>query len=140
MCGCVFRAAGSDFDVDEYLKGSCIVPLLVVRRGDMHGPSNSREMSEFSGFTANVSERECSDLDGQINDAKIFIEKNMTDLQTLQSIQTVENIRFDFSYQLKIGKKIDGQEILLQSEYLPSDLLKAAGNLGISIELSLYPK
>lgn len=42
----------------------------------------------------------------------------------------------DFGYYLRL----DGQRVLVQCDFLPSELLKLAGELGIGIELSLYPK
>jgi hypothetical protein len=39
-----------------------------------------------------------------------------------------------------IDCQIDGEKQLVQSEVLPSKILQLAGNLGLSIELSLYAR
>jgi hypothetical protein len=38
-----------------------------------------------------------------------------------------------------IDLRIDGEKKLFQSEKFPSKLLKLAGDLGLEIELSIYP-
>jgi hypothetical protein len=40
-----------------------------------------------------------------------------------------------FGYHLRI----DGEKIIFQNDFLPPDLLKRCGSLGIGIYLSLYP-
>lgn len=66
---CVLRVAGRHFDVDSFLKGSTLRPLIVCHRGERQFPNPKIQLSEKSGMNVSVSEREFSDLPGQIEDA-----------------------------------------------------------------------
>jgi hypothetical protein len=50
-------------------------------------------------------------------------------------LEAVEDVRLDFPSCLRIGTN----DVVAQFDYFPPALLKAAGNLGIGLELSIYP-
>jgi len=52
-----------------------------------------------------------------------------------EHVARIEDIRLDFPSELRIGKK----DVVCQFDYFPPALLKAAGSLGIGVELSTYP-
>src|SRR6476661_4973569 len=133
---CVLRAGGPDFDVDTFLATSPFEICGVRRKGELRfrskpdGPRNSS-----SGFNADVSTKEWSDLAGQIQDAKGFLSENAEELRRLRSFPGVAGVEMDYPIELRIGRN----EIVVQSDRLPADMLLAAGELGIDIVISLYP-
>jgi hypothetical protein len=133
---CVLRAGGSDFDVDAFLATSSLEICGVRRKGELRlrtkpaGPLNER-----SGFNADVSTKEWGDLAGQIQDARAFLSENEGELRRLRSFPGVDGVELDFPIELRIGTN----EIVVQSDRLPADLLLAAGGLGIDIVITCYP-
>ena len=133
---CVLRAAGADFDVDSFLATSSLEVCALFHKGELRfttkpdGPRRAR-----SGFNADVSVKEWSDLPGQIQDAKAFVAANEAELRRLRSFAGVEVVALDFPIYLRIGTN----DIVVQSDRLPADLLLAAGSLGIDIEVTVYP-
>lgn len=84
-----------------------------------------------SGFHADVSAADFSNLAGQIADAVQFVERNRNELARLIGFPGVENVSIDFG--------IEERDVAAQSERFPPNLLSALGNLGISLEFTLYP-
>jgi hypothetical protein len=134
---CVLRANGKDFDVDLFLRKSPIEPCKVYRRGEPrfaasqpHGPTH-----ETSGFNANVSTKEWDDLAGQITDAKSFLTEQRAELDRLRKFAGVDGIEIDFPIPLRIGRN----NVAVQSDRFPADLIFAAGSLGIDVAFSIWP-
>ena len=134
---CVLRASGGQFDVDEFMRDSKLSPYQVFHKGERLFPNSSRNKtcSEVSCLTVDVSKREWDDLPGQIGDAIGFLRRFHDELQRLVSFAGVEDVGLDFPHDLRIGR----HGVALQCYHLPSSLLREAGNLGVGIELSLYP-
>lgn len=126
---CVLRAWGSTFAVDEFLAESSFRPITVFHRGQKQS-SKSRTMTA-SGFHADVSPADFSDLQGQIADAVQFVERNQDELARLVGFPGVENVSVDFG--------IEERDVAAQSERFPPNLLRLLGSLGISLEFTLYP-
>jgi hypothetical protein len=129
----VFHAVGKKFDPRPYLTTSSLKPYSTFLRGD---PilSGNKKTHRAGGFKCLVSSRD-GDLAGQIEDAILFLKTSHEDLRRLAQLPEVESKHLDFGYYLRIDQK----RIFAQSDYLPPELLKLAGELGIGIELSLYP-
>jgi hypothetical protein len=133
---CVLRAGGADFDVDAFLATSSLEAISVRRKGELRlttkpdGPRHQR-----SGFTADVSLKEWNDLRGQIEDAKAFLVEHGAELLRLRSFPGVEGLELDFPMNLRMGTN----EIAVQSDRLPADLLLAAGRAGVDIVMTIYP-
>ena len=130
---CVLRARGTNFAVDEFLAASKLRAIAVFRRGYPQSPVSppgSHILTE-SGFHADVSEADFSDLQTQITDAAQFLERNREELARLVNFPAVERVSLDFG----IGKR----DVWAQSERFPPNLLRDLGNLGIWLELKLYP-
>ncbi len=134
---CVLRVSGEQFDVDEFMRDSNLSPYQIFHKGERRFPESSRNKTCFdvSGLKIDVSKREWDDLPGQIDDAISFLRRFHDELERLVGFPNVEDVRLDFPYELRIGRL----GIVGQCDYLPSTLLREAGNLGIGIELSLYP-
>jgi hypothetical protein len=75
-------------------------------------------------------------LADQVIDAIAFLRRHYDDLVRLGGVPDVEAISIDFGYDCRI----DGETVVVQFDYLPPELLRLVGELGIGIDLSLYPK
>jgi hypothetical protein len=134
---CVLRVTGKNFDAEAFLRNSSLKPYKVFRSGDPRTMSSAEGSVHMeSGFNVNVSDAAWTDLSQQISDACTFLGQYTHELQLLTSLGTVEDIRLDFPSYLRIGTN----EVVAQFDYFPPELLKSAGNLGIGIELSTYPR
>jgi hypothetical protein len=87
----------------------------------------------FSGFKVEVSKK-FVDLPGQIKNAVRFLKRYRKDLFQLRGKLRACDMTLDFSNKLRIGSKIAAQ-----FDRLPPKLIAMAGELGIGIQLSLYP-
>lgn len=91
--------------------------------------------SSDSGFKSDVSSKDWNDLPGQIDDAIEFLRRHHSDLRRLRDERGIDDVRLDFPYHLRIGIN----NVVVQFDYLPPALITLAGQLGIGIELSLWP-
>ncbi|KYF69852.1 hypothetical protein BE15_23865 [Sorangium cellulosum] len=82
-----------------------------------------------SGFTVTVSDAAWT-LRDQAQDACSFLAVHEAELATLSSLPEVEDVRLDFP--------IEKRDVLTQSEYFPSELVRAAGRAGIGLEITIY--
>jgi hypothetical protein len=130
---CVLRVSGTDFDVDLFLKNSPLDPLLVVRRGEVQFPNSTmrQRANERSGMNVGVSEREFSDLKGQIEDAVGFLSENGEELKRLRDFPGVESISVDFP--------VEDRDVAIQCDAFPPSLLSLLGGLSIELMISRYP-
>jgi len=133
---CVLRAAGADFDVDAFLATSSLEACATFEKGQLRFLTKpDGKHRDRSGFNADVSMKEWSDLDGQIQDAKAFVSANEDELRRLRAFPGVELVELDFPIYLRIGTN----DVAVQSDRLPADLLLAAGSLGIDIVVTVWP-
>jgi hypothetical protein len=132
---CVLRVTGVSFDAEQYLRTSVLTPYKVFRAGEPRFSSRPDRVHQTSGFSVDVSRAPWSDLRGQIADACRFLEQHADELRVLTGLSSVEDIRLDFPSELRIGRN----NVVAQFDYFPPELLKAAGDLGVGIELSTYP-
>ena len=126
MPGCVLRAAGVDFDVDKFAESSSFSPCEVYRKGE---PKGSRgKLREKSGLNVVVSEASGDDLRQQIDDALKFLEKNKTEIESLLSYAEESSLDFGVWQRCEFARYYR----------FPPELLRLAGSLGLSVELSVY--
>ncbi len=128
MPGCVLRASGTAFDVNAFLKESIFHPSVVYRLGQRRKPA-SRGSHVASGFNLVVSNEENS-LEKQAEEALIFLRDNREELVRLGRFGGVEQMVLDFG--------CPQSEIAARSARFPSEVLLAAGALGIDIHVSFY--
>lgn len=126
---CVLRARGSTFAVDEFLAESSLRPITIFHRGQKQ--SAKSQPVAVSGFHADVSPADFSNLLRQIADAVQFVEQNQAELARLVGFPGVENVSVDFG--------IEERDVAAQSERFPPNLLRMLGSLGIWLEFTLYP-
>jgi hypothetical protein len=134
---CVLRVNGKKFEPEKYLASSRLKPYSVYRAGQPQFPSQPKSrMHEVSGFKVEVSRRSGDDFDGQVLDAIAFLKKHRQTLARLRSIPEVDDVRLDFSADLRI----DRENVFTQYEYFPPTLVSLAGALDCGLEVSIYPR
>lgn len=129
--GCLFWAKGDDFDVDSFLVGSSLVTDEIYHRGDISFPAKAKIQHPWSGFTIEVSDT-WGVLKPQIVDAIAFLKENELELTRLSNYPGVTYLCLDFPYERRTGA-------VTQTDSLPAELLLLAGQLGIAIDMTLYP-
>ena len=132
---CVLRVTGMSFDAEAFLRTSALTPYKVFKVGEPRVQSNPHRIHQTSGFRVDVSDAPWTDLPAQVSAACRFLEQHANELRALSDLETVEDMRLDFPIELRV----DRNGVAIQCDYLPPELLKAAGGLGIGIELSTYP-
>jgi len=131
--GCVLRASGAAFDVDSFLKNSGLRPLVVYHRGEARAPASNPagRKHERSGMNVSVSEREFSDLAGQIKDAIQFLAENAQELTRLRDYAGLEGLEVDFP--------VEDRDVAAQTDAFPAELMSLLGKLRIGLAVSRYP-
>ena len=88
-------------------------------------------MHEKDTVNIEVSSAAAHQLDRQIRDAVSFLGRHIADIQHLCNYPGIELVTLDFA--------IESRDCVLQSEILPAELISLAGELGLAIEITLYP-
>jgi hypothetical protein len=128
--GCVLHVTGANLAPSLVLDGTGLQPYAQYRSGDLQTVGRKKgEPWEYGGFKLLVSDAD--DLKQQIRDASDFLRNNFNSLRIALSAETVEDARLDFGY--------FHRPVVAQFDYLPPDFLRLAADLGIGVELSLYP-
>ena len=127
MPGCVLRASGDEFVPGEFLSRSSFNACNVFLMGESRGRSSTWTTS---GFTVEVSSASGEELGKQVEDALEFLNRNRDELNRLADMRGLTDLRLDFG--------VNRKSVYVQSSYLPPELLKVAGSMGIGIEISIY--
>lgn len=131
---CVLRLTSTEGDLASWIARSRLPIDQSHRRGELRtGRWRGRAYAD-SGFSCVVSECGGDDLPGQVADTVRFLREHGAELRELRAGSQVDDLRLDFSVWQRTGVAA-----VTQSDYFPPELLKLAGDLGIGIEVSLYP-
>jgi hypothetical protein len=122
----VLRAHGASFDVDQYLL-KCTFPVCAVYH---KGERKARKESKQNGFNADMSNAGFDPLAKQVKDVIAFVRKHRKELRRLLRCPGVK-VSIDFG--------VAWRDVIVQSDYLPSELVRLAGELGLAIQVSHYP-
>lgn len=128
---CVLRIGGEQLDVDA-LMGSIGLPAYRVDRKGAPRLPRSHGPFEVSMVHLDVSASAFWDLQAQVADAIAFLTANADVLATALRFPGVDRAILDFA--------VEAKDLPVDSKYLPPDLLRRAGELGLGIELSSYPR
>ena len=127
---CVLRIDGEDLDADALVRVTSLSIYRVDRKGET-GLLRSRGPHKRSAVHIDVSDAPFSDLSQQIADAVAFLDRNADAIAAAARFPGVQDARLDFG--------VEAKDVAIDSNYLPPDLLRRAGELGVGIELSMYP-
>ena len=130
--GCVLRALGKQFHVDEFMVKSKLSPCAIFRKGELIGSGPKGKKHNRSGVNIEVSTASFDNLKRQIKDAIKFLIKSKTEIRKLAGAEGL-----DGPPELDFG--IRKRDSFTQSDCFPSELITLAGGLGLSIRVSQYP-
>lgn len=78
-----------------------------------------------------MSEAPFTDLPGQVQDAMAFLADHAVEVARLVAFPGVEEVVLDFG--------VARRDVAVQTDRLPTELIRAAGRLGLGVDLSSYP-
>jgi hypothetical protein len=124
----VLRISGADLDADALLRVVSL-PVYDIRRAGEIGPLGR----PYTGTSihVDVSTAEFSDLARQTDDAVRFLQRNQAGIREALGFPGVEDGRLDFA--------VNHRDLAIDCKYLPPKLLKLVGDLGLGVEISVYP-
>ncbi len=130
---CILRAGGKGVDVDALLSQISMAPDSIWRSGEQRYPKSAtnQKTNEHSGVRFLASGAEFSEFRKQIEEATAFLRENQNDIRGLMAFPGVEGVVLDF------GAEIHPPGCA--SFTFPPELSAIAGNLGLSLCLSVYP-
>ena len=133
---CILRITGKKFDVDAFVKKSKLKPYKISYKGEPRFKTKpTSDKLTFSGLSIETSKAGFNNLKKQIADTIRYLNRNKRKLAYIASTRGIDNAILDFGIDLRIDRK----KIFIQSDVFPNTLLQLAGNLGLDIELSIYP-
>ena len=133
---CILTIWGRYFDVDTFINTSKLKPYKKSYKGQPKFKAKpDGEKLPHSLIAIETSKTDFDNLDKQITDTIRYLKQNKDKLAHLSLAKGIDHAILDFGINLRIDKK----NILSQSDKFPSKLLKLAGDLGLDIQLSLYP-
>ena len=133
---CVLRISGKDFDVDRFLGDTGLVPYARHRKGDvMPFPKSKKIEYDDNGCSFDLSSADFDNLEQQQRDAIDFLKTNFKKFKALYSYKLYpsDSPTIDFG----INSRME-DDVVVQCDYFPTELLKLAGDLGFGIEISQY--
>jgi hypothetical protein len=133
---CILSIGGKNFAVDEFIEKTRLKPYKKSYKGQPRFKTKpDGEKLPYSFISMEASNADFEDLNKQITDAIRFLKRNKEKLAQISATKGIEFSVLDFGIYLRIDKK----KVLCQSDTFPNKLLKLAVDLGLDIELSIYP-
>ncbi|MBZ9713144.1 hypothetical protein [Deinococcus multiflagellatus] len=142
---CILRVWG-DFDVTAFLAGTNLTPHHVWREGE---PQRFPDrIARDSGFLLAASPADFCQPEQQIEDVIAFLQTHHASLLTLNELLTVTDPEWDHTYaeldfgiEDRVGTLNEwGHEIVHQGDRFPPILIRLAGQLGLGLTVSRYPR
>lgn len=131
---CIFHVSSQQHSFKKFLEQHPDLPVYQQHeKGDILKISVDKTPTDDYGFSCEVSDRDWSDVEGQIVDMISFLEVYSPYLTVLKENYNLEDWHFDLPYECQLN-----ETRFVQTNFLPPKLLRLAGALEIGIELSLY--
>ncbi|MFC3833928.1 MULTISPECIES: hypothetical protein [Deinococcus] len=143
---CILRVCGL-FDPTAFLSRASFTAHDHWHAGSRR-KSFSPHVQPLSGLLARVSCADFDEPDVQISEAISFLQAHTDSLSILQQLLTEGDptwadswMELDFGIEDRVGTLDSaGKEIVHQADHLPASLARLAGNLGIGLTISRYPR
>lgn len=130
---CVLRAGGREFDVDGFVASSALLADSFWRRGEFRSPHSSHgRVNASSGLRVVVSDAAFSEFPRQVEDVSVFLSRHWGAIHSLVGYPGVEDVELDFG--------VETSPPSWCSFRFPPELLRLAGDAGVTIVLSAYPR
>ena len=128
---CVLRVSGENLDLNALLDRSALKAFRTWRKGELRVPAAANsKINADSGACFDVSAAGFEEFGKQQEDATNFLSSNRSSIQQLTSCPGVEHAHLDFG--------IDWGASWIHSDVLSPAFLRAAADVGISVEISHY--
>jgi len=133
---CYLYITGTKFDIDAFITKSKLSYSSKRYKGQPKFETKpTGEKLLRSSLSMQTSSADFNDLEKQIKDTIAYLKRNYEKLDHISSTKEIQWAVLNFGIDLRIDKK----NVFSQSDMFPNKLLKLAGNLGLDIELSIYP-
>ncbi len=133
---CILTISGRNFNIDAFIEASKLKPYKKSYKGQPKIKTKpDGEKLTRSLISIETSNADFDNLNKQIVDTIRYLKGNKDKLAHIAITKGIDHAILDFGIDLRIDKK----KVLYQSDRFPSQLLKLAGDLGLDIELSVYP-
>ncbi|PUZ23924.1 hypothetical protein GA0116948_1334 [Chitinophaga costaii] len=132
---CFFSLEGKDFDAVKYLQVAPLENAKATLKGEPI--ATGKRLRERSNVIVTVSEAAFTDLDRQIKDTISFLKNNRNQLSFVQNFPGIDYATVVFGVYLDTPlfmKKLN------KTFEFPAELISIAGELGIGIDIALYPE
>jgi len=123
-----FEASGEDFDVNAFLAESSLACTPFYRGDD--DPVQNHAILQHSGFSLTVRAPDGQTAAEKIAEVFDFLTSNEAELRRLQSYPGVTSLCLRCRYHVPRDQML--------GEYLPPELIRLAGSLGLAIDLVMY--
>lgn len=133
---CILTISGRNFDIDSFVDKGKLRPYRKSHKGQARFKTKpDGEKLTHSSISIQTSKADFDNLKKQIADTIRFLKRNKDKLSYVGATKGIEYAVLDFGIDLRIDRK----KVLTQSDTFPNELLKLAGDLGLDIQLSIYP-
>ncbi len=129
---CILRIFGRNFEVDEFLKITGLIPIRIYRKGEQARFTESG-VQEDSGCNIKISSADFDEFERQKEDALKFLTDQFEQVELFKKYQG-ESADIDFG----IRTRFIEEDVYTHTDFLPPELLLVTGKLGIGIALSYY--
>ena len=133
---CNLVILGEHFDIDAFLAKSKLRGYSKNYKGEpmFKSKPDGRKLAH-SQVGIQTSKAGFDNLEKQIKDTTQYLKKHKDKLCHIKTTQGIELALLDFGIALRIDRK----KILMQTDRFPNELVKLAGEIGLDIELAIYP-
>ncbi|GAO45357.1 DUF4279 domain-containing protein [Flavihumibacter petaseus] len=133
---CILTISGRNFDIDQFIDKSNLKPFRKSYKGQPRFKTkpDGAKLTQ-SSISIETSKADFDNLTKQISDTVRYLKRNKDNLVHIATFKGIDHAVLDFGVDLRIDKV----KVLTQSDTFPNALLKLAGDLGLDIELSIYP-
>lgn len=130
---CVLHVRSKTMSFSDFVEVSNLPIYRTHEKGDSTiNPKVS--LRKDYGFSCDVSNREWNDFNGQVEDAISFLNTYLPELKKLSAQYDIDDIRLDFPIESRLMK----MDLFSQCDYLPPEIIKLSGEIGLGIEMSQY--
>ena len=131
---CILKVYSDNESFESFSQITDIPVYSLYNKGERKNEKTDDIHTDFR-ISFDVSEKEWDDIEGQIDDAILFLNKYKEQIQDLLTRHSISDAYLDFSLWSRLN-----DNVVNQNDYLPRELVKIAGNLNIGIEMGIYAK
>ena len=128
---CHLSITGAEFNPDEFInKSGLSVDKITYKGTPRYKTRKDSELIPYSYVAVCTSKAGFNEFEQQITETIEYLKENYNKLKIIADTPNVEYADLHFG--------VDYQDKFVQSHYFKPELLKLCGELGLSIEISVY--